>query len=105
MRDVAVLGVGMHPFGKFNDKSVTELCRTATEAALRDAKQETMEQYNEGIALFRQRQWRQSHKIFKELMEKLPTDKVVEIYEQRSRIFAEKPPETDEMIVSRFDHK
>jgi len=37
MRDVAVLGVGMHPFGKFNDKSVTELCRTATEAALRDA--------------------------------------------------------------------
>jgi len=37
MRDVAVLGVGMHPFGKFEDKSVTDLCRTATEAALRDA--------------------------------------------------------------------
>jgi len=37
MRDVAVLGVGMHPFGKFKDKSVTELCRTATEAALLDA--------------------------------------------------------------------
>ncbi len=37
MRDVAVLGVGMHPFGKFADKSVIELCREATEAALRDA--------------------------------------------------------------------
>ncbi len=37
MRDVAVLGVGMHPFGKFQDKSVTELCRHATEAALQDA--------------------------------------------------------------------
>ncbi|MDM8544318.1 response regulator [Desulfococcaceae bacterium HSG9] len=77
----------------------------SNEAALRDAKQETMERYNEGIALFRQRQWGQSYKIFKELMEKLPTDRVVEIYEQRSRIYTEKPPETDEMIVSRFDHK
>lgn len=37
MRDVAVLGVGMHPWGKFADKSVTELCREAVEAALRDA--------------------------------------------------------------------
>ena len=37
MRDVAVLGVGMHPFGRFQDKSVTELCRHATEAALQDA--------------------------------------------------------------------
>jgi len=37
MRDVAVLGVGMHPFGKFADRSVTQLCRTATEAALGDA--------------------------------------------------------------------
>ena len=37
MRDVAVLGVGMHPFGKFSDKSVTELCRTAVVAALADA--------------------------------------------------------------------
>ncbi|MBW2235718.1 MAG: transporter [Deltaproteobacteria bacterium] len=37
MRDVAVLGVGMHPFGKFQDKSVTDLCRHATEAALQDA--------------------------------------------------------------------
>jgi acetyl-CoA acetyltransferase len=27
----------MHPFGKFQDKSVTELCRHATEAALQDA--------------------------------------------------------------------
>ncbi len=37
MRDVAVLGVGMHAFGKFADKSVTELCRTAVTAALADA--------------------------------------------------------------------
>jgi len=37
MRDVAVLGVGMHPFGKFADKSVTELCRDAVTAALADA--------------------------------------------------------------------
>ncbi len=32
-----MLGVGMHPWGKFPDKSVTEVCREATEAALRDA--------------------------------------------------------------------
>jgi len=37
MRDVAVLGVGMHPWGKFADASVTGLCRHATRAALRDA--------------------------------------------------------------------
>src|ERR1035437_2714965 len=37
MRDVAVLGVGMHPYGKFEDKSVTELCRVATTQALQDA--------------------------------------------------------------------
>jgi acetyl-CoA acetyltransferase len=37
MRDVAILGQGLHPWGKFNDKPVTELCRTATEAALADA--------------------------------------------------------------------
>ena len=37
MRDVAVLGVGMHPFGKFAEKSVTDLCRTAVVAALADA--------------------------------------------------------------------
>ena len=37
MRDVAVLGVGMHPWGKFEGKSVTQLCREAVEAALKDA--------------------------------------------------------------------
>lgn len=37
MREVAVLGIGMHPWGKFADRSVTDLCRTAVEAALRDA--------------------------------------------------------------------
>ena len=37
MRDVAVLGVGMHPWGKFADRSVTSMCRVATDAALADA--------------------------------------------------------------------
>jgi len=34
MTEVAVLGVGMHPWGKFEDKSVTELCRHAVVAVL-----------------------------------------------------------------------
>ena len=37
MREVAVLGVGMHPWGKFPDTSITDLSRTAVEAALKDA--------------------------------------------------------------------
>ena len=37
MREVAVLGVGMHRWGKFPEKSVTQLCREAVEAALGDA--------------------------------------------------------------------
>lgn len=37
MTEVAVLGVGMHPWGKFPDRSVTELCRHAVTAALADA--------------------------------------------------------------------
>lgn len=37
MRDVAVVGVGMHPWGKFTDRSVTDLCRVAVSAALEDA--------------------------------------------------------------------
>lgn len=37
MRDVAVIGLGMHPWGKFPEKSVQQLCRVAVEAALRDA--------------------------------------------------------------------
>lgn len=42
MREVAVLGVGLHRFGKTGDdivgtKSVTELCRVAVERALADA--------------------------------------------------------------------
>ena len=42
MREVAVLGVGLHRFGKTGDeivgtKSVTELCRHAIDAALKDA--------------------------------------------------------------------
>ncbi len=37
MREVAAVGFGMHPWGKFEDKSVTELCRHAVEASLQDA--------------------------------------------------------------------
>lgn len=37
MRQVAVLGVGMHPWGKFEDRSVTDLCRHAVVEALADA--------------------------------------------------------------------
>lgn len=37
MREVAAVGFGMHPWGKFADKSVTELCRHAVEASLADA--------------------------------------------------------------------
>ena len=37
MREVAVLGVGMHPWGKFADKSITDLSRAAVVAALKDA--------------------------------------------------------------------
>ncbi|CAB1370810.1 thiolase C-terminal domain-containing protein [Denitratisoma oestradiolicum] len=37
MRDVAVLGVGMHPFGKLENKSIKDLCRHAVSEALKDA--------------------------------------------------------------------
>jgi len=36
MREVAAVGLGMHPWGKFADKSVTQMCREAVEAALAD---------------------------------------------------------------------
>jgi acetyl-CoA acetyltransferase len=37
MRKVAAIGLGMHPWGKFETKSVTQLCREAVEASLQDA--------------------------------------------------------------------
>jgi len=37
MRDVAVIGLGMHPWGKFADKSVNDLNRVAVDAALEDS--------------------------------------------------------------------
>ncbi|MBI4307673.1 MAG: thiolase family protein [Chloroflexi bacterium] len=37
MRDVVVLGVGMHPFGKFLDKSLKDLARVAIWNAVKDA--------------------------------------------------------------------
>ncbi|MBW2230130.1 MAG: transporter [Deltaproteobacteria bacterium] len=37
MGEVAVLGLGMHPWGKFPDKPLNDICRVAVEAALADA--------------------------------------------------------------------
>jgi acetyl-CoA acetyltransferase len=37
MREVVVLGVGMHPFGRFLDKSLSDLARVAVWEALKDA--------------------------------------------------------------------
>lgn len=37
MREVAVLGLGMHPWGKFPEKTLNEICRTAVDRALADA--------------------------------------------------------------------
>ncbi len=37
MREVVVLGVGMHPFGKFLDKSLSDLAAVAVWSALKDA--------------------------------------------------------------------
>ncbi len=37
MREVAVLGLGMHPWGKFPDKPLNDICRVAASAALADA--------------------------------------------------------------------
>jgi acetyl-CoA acetyltransferase len=37
MREVVVLGVGMHPFGRFLDKSLSDLAKTAIWDALKDA--------------------------------------------------------------------
>ncbi|HXG65411.1 MAG TPA: thiolase family protein, partial [Blastocatellia bacterium] len=37
MREVYVLGVGLHPFGRFGEKDVIEIGREAVVAALADA--------------------------------------------------------------------
>ena len=37
MRDVMVLGVGVHPFGRFDDKSYEDLGQAAVKSALKDA--------------------------------------------------------------------
>ncbi len=37
MREVAVIGVGMHPWGKFDDKPLNLMVREAVDAALKDA--------------------------------------------------------------------
>ena len=37
MNDVAIIGVGLHPFGRFGDKSAIEMAAEAIQAALADA--------------------------------------------------------------------
>ncbi len=37
MPDVAIVGVGLHPFGRFPGKSAIEMGADATRAALKDA--------------------------------------------------------------------
>ena len=37
MGDVAVLGLGMHPWGKFPEKNLNTICRVAVDSALADA--------------------------------------------------------------------
>ncbi|MGH3553233.1 MAG: thiolase family protein, partial [Mycobacterium sp.] len=37
MNDVAIIGVGLHPFGRFDGKSAMEMGADAIEAALADA--------------------------------------------------------------------
>ena len=37
MNDVAALGFGMHPWGKFPEKRLNDICRVAVESALGDA--------------------------------------------------------------------
>lgn len=37
MRDVAVIGAGMHPWGKFDNKPLNNMCREAVDAAMKDA--------------------------------------------------------------------
>ena len=75
------------------------------EPAIRDVKLKTLKQYDEGISRFRQGEWREAHRLFGELKKKLPTDRVVEISEQRSRHFVENPPASPEMVITRFDDK
>ena len=37
MGEVAVLGLGMHPWGKFPEKPLNDICRVAVKSALADA--------------------------------------------------------------------
>jgi len=78
----------------------------SNEEDLLEIKKKSLARYNEGLSLFRQGKWHQSHQVFTELLEKLPRDMVLKIYEERSRIFAENPPsDVHEMIITRLDHK
>ena len=37
MSDVAIAGIGLHPFGRFEDRSITDMGAHAVQAALREA--------------------------------------------------------------------
>ncbi len=37
MRDVAIIGIGVHPWGKFKDRTLNDITRVAVDAALADA--------------------------------------------------------------------
>ncbi len=75
------------------------------EDRIRDAKQETLGRYDEGVTLFKQGKWRECLLIFRELALRLPADKVLKIYEEKSRTFMEHPPETGDVTVTQFDQK
>jgi PleD family two-component response regulator/class 3 adenylate cyclase len=75
------------------------------ETALRDAKQESLPLYEEGISLFRQGKWQSAGTLFKELLKKMPMDIVVKIYEKRCRKYAENSPDISKNIITRFHRK
>lgn len=75
------------------------------EESIRDVKRRAMGRYDEGIAQFRRGEWKAAHERFAELREILPGDRVVEIYEQRSREFMERPPESLDLAIMRMEEK
>jgi class 3 adenylate cyclase len=72
---------------------------------VRDAKRETLERYNEGVALFKQEKWRECQRLFSALKVKMPGDRVVQMCEEKSRMFMENPPKPGSLPVTRFVEK
>lgn len=75
------------------------------EESLRDVKRRAMDRYDEGIAQFRRGEWKAAHERFEELRKNLPGDRVVEIYERRSREFMDRPPESLDWAITRMEEK